>query len=594
MTELRKIKRALVSVSDKTGIIDFAKELTNFGVQIISTGGTAKSLRENGIDVTEVSEITNFPEMMDGRVKTLHPKIHGAFLALRDNESHVSSMNEHGIEPIDLVVVNLYPFSETIRKKDVSLEEAVENIDIGGPAMIRSAAKNWRDVAVVVAPELYGMILNQMKQNEGATTLDLRQMLAVLAFWRTTTYDEEIVAYLRNQVDVENLPPEISMAVVSSGLNFAPDFRHDDDFEFDDEADDDFDEDEFDEIRESLQKLIGGNGSPLALPDFEEDDDEMFYEEEDIPLNKAKDLRYGENPHQKAALYHIADEQGGVAQSEILQGKEMSFNNYLDADAAWRLISDFDETACAIIKHTNPSGVGIGANLTEAYNRALSTDPISAFGGIVAFNRKVDAKTAEAMSEVFTEVVLAPDFEPDALKVFGKKKNLRVMKVDDVVRDVEDFPPFDYRLISGGMLLQVIDEKQVTRDELKIVTERKPSDDEIRAMLLAWKVCKHVKSNAIVFANENQTIGVGAGQMNRVDSVRIAAMRAERFSLPLKNSAVASDAFFPFRDNVDEAASFGVSAIIQPGGSIKDDESIAAANEHGIAMVFTGFRHFKH
>lgn len=589
MSELRKIKRALISVSNKDGIIEFAKELRKFDVEIISTGGTARALSDAGIEVTEVSSITEFPEMMDGRVKTLHPKIHGAFLALRDNEEHQKAMREHGIEPIDLVVVNLYPFSETIRKEDFTLEEAVENIDIGGPAMIRSAAKNWRDVAVVVAPELYGIIIKQLKKNKGATPLNLRQMLAILAFMRTTTYDGEIASFLQNQLDVSDIPPEISMTILSAGMNFAPDYIDEDDDEFD--FDDEFDN----EIRETLGRFIGGNGSPLALSDFdEEDEEEIFWEEEDIPLNKAKNLRYGENPHQKAALYHIADETGGVAQSEILQGKEMSFNNYLDADAAWRLISEFDETACAIIKHTNPSGVGIGANLEEAYNRALATDPISAFGGIVAFNRKVDAKTAEAMNEVFTEVVLAPDFEKDALEIFRKKKNLRVMKVENVGRDDEDFPPFDYRLISGGMLLQTLDEQRVTEEDLEVVTKRFPTKEEVRAMLFAWKVCKHVKSNAIVFANETQTIGVGAGQMNRVDSVRIAAMRAERFNLPLKNSVLASDAFFPFRDNVDEAAKFGISAIIQPGGSVKDAEVIEAANEHGLAMIFTGIRHFKH
>jgi phosphoribosylaminoimidazolecarboxamide formyltransferase/IMP cyclohydrolase len=427
------------------------------------------------------------------------------------------------------------------------------------------------------------MFIGQMKKHNGATPLNLRQMLAILAFMRTTAYDGEIASFLQNQVDISSIPPEISMAIIAAGMNFATAFDNDDKHDFDDD------------ILQSLEKLIGGNDTPLVFSDSdEEDEDEIFWEEEDIPLNKAKVLRYGENPHQEAALYHIADETGGVAQAEILQGKEMSFNNYLDADAAWRLICEFDETACAIIKHTNPSGVGLGNSLHEAYKRALSTDPVSAFGGIVAFNRKVDAETAKAMGEVFTEVVVAPDFDYDALETFSKKKNLRVLKVKKVFRNEGEAPLLDYRHISGGMLLQTIDNKQITENELKVVTDRKPTEEEIRAMLFAWRVCKHVKSNAIVFATENQTIGVGAGQMNRVDSVRIAAMRAERFNLPLKNSVLASDAFFPFRDNVDEAAKYGVSAIIQPGGSMRDKESIQAANEHGIAMVFTGFRHFKH
>ena len=549
MTELRKITRALISVSDKTGILEFARELAGFGVQIISTGGTAKSLRENGIAVTEVAEITRFPEMMDGRVKTLHPKIHGAFLALRDNENHVASMREHGIEPIDLVVVNLYPFEQTIAREDVSLAEAVENIDIGGPAMIRSASKNWRDVAVVTDARLYDSVLQEIKENGGSLSLETRQRLATLAYTRTASYDLAISSYLAKQLSNEDLQmlepfnPLQNLIIIES-----------------DEI--------FDETAEESEEL----------PEFES-----------IELAKIADLRYGENPHQKAALYE-SDESGGIAKAEQLHGKEMSFNNYVDAEAAWNLVQDFDELAVTIIKHTNPSGVGTGATNLEAYQRALSTDPVSAFGGIVALNRKVDAETAAAINEVFTEVVVAPDFEKEALEIFKTKKNLRVLRV----AKAENAQSFEYKQISGGFLVQSKDIYKVSENDLKFVTERKPTAEELRALLLAWKVCKHVKSNAIVFANENQTIGVGAGQMNRVDSVRIAAMRAARFNLPLKNSAVASDAFFPFRDNVDEAASFGVSAIIQPGGSIKDNESIEAANEHGIAMVFTGFRHFKH
>lgn len=548
MNELRKIKRALISVSDKTGIVEFAKELANFGVQIISTGGTAKSLRESGITVTEVSEITNFPEMMDGRVKTLHPKIHGAFLALRDNENHVASMNEHGIEPIDLVVVNLYPFQETVAKDGVSLEEAVENIDIGGPAMIRSASKNWRDVAVLTDSRLYEGVLEELKQNDGNLSLETRQRLAALAYTRTASYDLAISSYLAKQLSdadlqfLEPLNPLENLIII--------------------ESEEIFEESEPEEV----------------LPEFES-----------IDLTKVTDLRYGENPHQKAALYETF-EQGGIAKAEQLHGKEMSFNNYVDAEAAWNLVQDFETLAVAIIKHTNPSGVGTGETNEEAYARALSTDPVSAFGGIVAFNRTVDAKTAVEVNKVFTEVVVAPDFDADALEIFKTKKNLRVLRVEK--SDSQN--TLEFKQISGGFLVQEKDIYRVSETDFKIVTKRQPTDEEVRALLLAWKVCKHVKSNAIVFADANRTIGVGAGQMNRVDSVRIAAMRAERFELPLKNSVVASDAFFPFRDNVDEAAKFGVSAIIQPGGSIKDDESIEAANEHGLAMIFTGFRHFKH
>jgi len=548
MSELRKIKRALISVSDKTGILEFAKELSNFGVQIISTGGTAKSLRDAGLTVTEVSEITNFPEMMDGRVKTLHPKIHGAFLALRDNENHVASMTEHSIEPIDLVVVNLYPFQETIAKEDVSLEEAVENIDIGGPAMIRSASKNWRDVAVVTDARLYESVLEEMRESDGSLSLQTRQRFAALAYTRTASYDLAISSYLAKQLSTEDL--------------------------------------EFLEPLNPLQNLIIIEQDEIFEESVEENELPEF---DSIELTKVADLRYGENPHQKAALYE-SDETGGIAKAEQLHGKEMSFNNYVDAEAAWNLVQDFDELAVTIIKHTNPSGVGVGENNLEAYKRALSTDPVSAFGGIVALNRKVDAETARAINEVITEVVVAPDFETEALEIFKTKKNLRVLRV----QKTENENPFEYKQISGGFLVQSKDIYKVSESDLKFVTERKPTDEELKALLLAWKVCKHVKSNAIVFANENQTIGVGAGQMNRVDSVRIAAMRAARFELPLKNSVVASDAFFPFRDNVDEAAGFGVSAIIQPGGSIKDNESIEAANEHNIAMVFTGFRHFKH
>lgn len=546
MSELRKIKRALISVSDKTGIVEFAQALANFGVEIISTGGTAKSLREAAIPVKEVSEVTGFPEMMDGRVKTLHPKIHGAFLALRDNEEHISAMNTHGIEPIDLVVVNLYPFEKTIEKEDVSLEEAIEQIDIGGPAMIRSSSKNWRDVAVVTDSKLYESVLQEMNANEGSLSLKTRQRLATLAYTRTASYDLAISSFLAAQLsneDIEFLEPFNPLA----GLSF------------------------------------------IKTEAEETDENETFKDFISLELAKDSDLRYGENPHQKAALY-TTEESGGIAKAEQLHGKEMSFNNYVDAEAAWNLVQDFDELACAIIKHTNPSGVGVGANNLEAYNRALATDPVSAFGGIVAFNRLVDAEAAKKVNEVFTEVVVAPDYDSDALEIFKTKKNLRVLRVEPK-RNSDNL---EYKQISGGVLVQNQDVYRVTKNDLRVVSKRQPTAEEIRALLFAWKVCKHVKSNAIVFANEFQTVGVGAGQMNRIDSVRIAAMRAERTELALKNSVLASDAFFPFRDGVDEAAKFGISAIAQPGGSVRDEEVIQAADEHGLAMVFTGIRHFKH
>jgi phosphoribosylaminoimidazolecarboxamide formyltransferase / IMP cyclohydrolase len=546
MNELRKISRALISVSDKTGIVEFAKELDNFGVKIISTGGTARELRENGVDVTEVSEITGFPEMMDGRVKTLHPKIHGAFLGLRDNSNHLDAMKTHDIEPIELVVVNLYPFEKTVETEDVLLEEAVEQIDIGGPAMIRSASKNWRDVAVVTDARLYQNVIDEIKETGGSLTLETRKRLATLAFTRTASYDLAISSYLARQLSDED-------------LNFLEPFN-------------------------PLGNLM------FIETEFEENEGDFELENHiSIELAKVADLRYGENPHQKAALYETP-ECGGIARAEQLHGKEMSFNNYLDAEAAWRLVSDFDELACAIIKHTNPSGVGIGSNNEEAYRRALQTDPVSAFGGIVAFNHFVDAQVAASVNEIFTEVVLAPDFDADALKIFKTKKNLRVLKVKKSAAETK----FEYRTVSGGMLVQSLDNLIITAKDLKIVSEVKPTNEQIRALLFAWKVCKHVKSNAIVFTNESQTVGVGAGQMNRVDSVRIAAQRAGRTELDVNNSVLASDAFFPFRDNVDEAAKSGVTAIIQPGGSVKDQEVIQAANEHGLAMVFTGFRHFKH
>ena len=541
----RKIRRALISVSDKTGIVEFAQELRRFGVEIISTGGTARALRESGIEVRDISDVTGFPEMMDGRVKTLHPRIHGGLLALRDNEEHMRAAHEHGIEPIDMVVVNLYPFEQTIAREGVTLEEAIEQIDIGGPSMIRSAAKNFRDVAVVVRPWFYQRLIDELRETGGNLASNTRAQLAIQAFSHTSMYDSVIAGYLNTSLSPAN---DESGQLVSA-------FK----------------------MKEILQ-------SKLMKAGLEEEGN--FPEQSGMFLDKRADLRYGENPHQVAALYEDA-ELGGVAHAEALSGKEMSFNNYVDADAAWQLVCDFDELTCAIIKHMNPAGVGAGANAEEAYARALATDPTSAFGGIVAFNRKVDEAAARAVTEIFTEVVIAPDYEAAALEVLRTKKNLRVLRAGEPRRA----EGLEYKTITGGMLVQTRDTHRLTREDLKVVTKRAPTEEEIRALLFAWTVCKHTKSNAIVYAREGQTVGVGAGQMSRVDSVKIGAMRAV---LPIKGSVLASDAFFPFRDGVDEAARQGITAIIEPGGSVRDQEVIDAANEHNLAMVFTGVRHFKH
>ncbi len=560
MKDLRKIERALISVSDKVGVVEFAASLSNMGVEIISTGGTAKALRDAGIAVMDVSDLTGFPEMMGGRVKTLHPMVHGAFLALRDDPEHVAAMRQHSIKPIDLVVVNLYPFESTVAADGVTLEEAVENIDIGGPSMIRSAAKNWRDVAVVTDPRLYPQIADELSANSGGLTLTTRQRLALLAYARTASYDLAISSYLAGQVNEDDL----AFLEPFNPLGDLTFIRHED-------MDPDLDQTDNASTPETLPSLI------------------------EIELAKIKDLRYGENPHQAAALYSLG-ENDGIANAEQVHGKEMSYNNYVDAEAAWKLVNDLDTLAVAIIKHTNPSGAGIGSTNEAAYRRALSTDPISAFGGIVAFNQKLDKTAAASVIEVFTEVVLAPEFDPEALELLRSKKNLRVLKVARPISrsNESDQPERQFKQISGGMLAQTADSMVLDQNQLKIVTEQKPTQDELNAMMLAWKVCKHVKSNAIVFADPTKTIGVGSGQMNRVDSIRIAAMRAERFNLPVRGAALASDAFFPFRDNVDEAARLGIAAIIQPGGSVKDEESVQAANEHGLVMAFTGVRHFNH
>jgi phosphoribosylaminoimidazolecarboxamide formyltransferase/IMP cyclohydrolase len=533
---LRKIRRALISVSDKTGIVDFARVLKEFEVEIISTGGTAKTLRDAGIAVRDVSDVTGFPEMMDGRIKTLHPKIHGALLAVRDNPEHQTAMREHGIEPIDMVVVNLYPFAETIKREGVTLAEAVEQIDIGGPAMIRSAAKNFHSVAVVVSPTDYSQLIDEMQRQEGALSLDEREELAAFAFLQTSAYDSAIFEFFNAR--------QAQMYV-----------------------------------RERYAAAKGRDAGVLG-------ESSSLPESIHHSFTKITDLRYGENPHQAAALYYTGEE-GGVTSADLLNGKEMSFNNYVDADAAWQLVSDFDELTCAIIKHTNPAGVASGETVEEAYHRALATDPTSAFGGIVAFNAPVDAAAARAVIEIFSEVIIAPDYEPAALEVLKTKKNLRVLRA----RERENRLGLEYKQISGGMLVQTRDTHKLKREDLKVVTKREPTEDEIRDLLFAWTVCKHTKSNAIVYARDEQTVGVGAGQMSRVDSVKIGAMRAQ---LPVKGSVLASDAFFPFRDGIDEAAKHGITAVIQPGGSMRDAEVIAAADEHGLAMVFTGIRHFKH
>ena len=546
---LRKVRRALISVSDKTGVVEFARKLKQLGVEIISTGGTARVLRDGGIDVRDVSDLTGFPEMMDGRIKTLHPKIHGGLLAIRDNPAHQAAMAEQGIEEIDLVVINLYPFEETIAREGVTEEEAIEQIDIGGPAMIRSAAKNFRDVAVAVSPHFYSDIIDELAMNGGATSLAKRADLATQAFFHTAAYDRSISIYfdskLRNATESDSCP---TIGTASDHFSIT--------------------------LIDKLQALaptVDEHGFPPHLS---------------LMVEKQTDLRYGENPHQQAALYSSGEDMG-LTQAELLSGKEMSFNNYVDADAAWQLVSDFDELTCAIIKHTNPAGVGQGASGAEAYRRALQTDPVSAFGGIVAFNRLVDVAAAKAVVEIFTEVVVAPEFSADALGVLKSKKNLRVLGVPSSVTR----PALEFKQIGGGMLLQTADAHKLRPDDLKVVSKRAPSEAELQALLFSWIVCKHTKSNAIVFARESQTVGVGAGQMSRVDSVKLAAMRAQ---IPVAGSVMASDAFFPFRDGIDEAAKHGITAVIQPGGSMRDAEVIAAADEHGLAMVFTGVRHFKH
>jgi len=481
-------------------------------------------------------------------------------LALRDNAEHRAAMREHDIEPIDMVVVNLYPFEQTVAREGVTPEEAIEQIDIGGPAMIRSAAKNYRDVAVVTSADLYRQIRTELILDDGALTLATREQLAWLAFMHTAIYDSAIFPYLRQSLDgaknSKQFPPIPEL--------FAP--------------------------MSTYMNLFSSAMKALTGEQFEPAGDDELDDHYQLSLSKTADLRYGENPHQRSALYEMRKRgaaDAGVANSEPISGKEMSFNNYVDADAAWQLVCDFENTVCAIIKHTNPAGAAIGATTEEAYRRALACDPTSAFGGIVAFNRSVDEATARAVIEIFTEVIIAPDYDSAALEALKTKKNLRVLRAGEA-----KVPEgLEYKQISGGMLVQTRDTHRLKHEDLKVVTKRAPSEKEIDDLLFAWTVCKHTKSNAIVYARDKQTVGVGAGQMSRVDSVKIGAMRAQ---LPLKESVMASDAFFPFRDGIDEAPKHGITAVIQPGGSVRDEEVIAAADEHALAMVFTGVRHFKH
>ena len=527
MTDLSPVRRALISVSDKTGLVAFATALAGMGVELLSTGGTARALREAGLAVRDVADVTGFPEMMDGRVKTLHPVVHGGLLALRDNDEHVAAMEEHGIDPIDLVVVNLYPFEETVAK-GAPYGEVIENIDIGGPAMIRSAAKNHGFVTVVVDVTDYEAVLAELAAHDGQTSYALRQRLAQTAYARTAAYDTAVSTW---------------MAGVVGGT--------------------------------PRRRSFGG-----AL---------------------AQTLRYGENPHQAAAFYTDGSARPGVATATQHQGKELSYNNINDTDAAFELVSEFagQGPACAIIKHANPCGVATGATLAQAYARAFDCDRTSAFGGIIALNQPLDGETAEAISGIFTEVVIAPGADADAIRIFGQKKNLRLLTTDGLADPAATAVTF--KQVSGGFLVQDKDVGRISRDDLKVVTKRQPSEQELADMLFAWTVAKHVKSNAIIYVRDGATVGVGAGQMSRVDSTRIAARKAQDMAeamglpAPLTNgSVVASDAFFPFADGLITAAEAGATALIQPGGSMRDDEVIAAADDAGLAMVFTGMRHFRH
>ena len=521
---MSKIQRAILSVTDKSGLVDFARKLAELGVELVSTGGTARLLRDSGVAVKDISELTGFPEMLDGRVKTLHPKVHGGILHRREDSSHRAAVAEHGIPAIDMVVVNLYAFEKTAAKPGVHFEELIENIDIGGPSMIRSAAKNFQDVAVVTSPADYGAIADEMARSGGALSRETKWRLAQKAFATTAAYDSAIASTLE---------------------------RVGGDFE-----------------------LKPAQGFPRNL----------FPQNLRLSFQKVMDLRYGENPHQKAAMYTDGSG-GGVANARQLQGKELSYNNIVDLQAAWDLAQEFEEPACAIIKHTNPCGTATGKTLAEAYVRALECDPVSAFGGVIGVNRTVDAAAAREMAKLFLEVIAAPAFDEGAKAAFASKKNLRLVEVPAGQQN------WVLKNISGGILVQDADLHKLAEGDLKVVTKRPPTPEEKRALLFAWKICKHVKSNAILYARDGQTVGVGAGQMSRVDSCKLGAMRAQ---LPLKGTVAASDAFFPFPDGVEEIAKAGATAIIQPGGSVRDQEAIDAADRLGLAMIFTGVRHFRH
>jgi phosphoribosylaminoimidazolecarboxamide formyltransferase/IMP cyclohydrolase len=519
------IQRAILSVTDKTGLADFARKLAALGIELVSTGGTAKLLRDSGIQVKDISELTGFPEMLDGRVKTLHPKVHGGILHRRENPAHRSAVAEHGIPPIDMVVVNLYAFEKTAAKPGAAFDELIENIDIGGPSMIRSAAKNFHDVAIVTSPTDYDAIAEELMRSGGALSLDTKWRLAKKAFATTAAYDSAIASTLER---------------VSVNGNFH---------------------------------------LPTPSPT-----DEQFPQTLRLSFQKALDLRYGENPHQKAAMYSDGSATG-VANARQLQGKELSYNNIVDLQAAWDLAQEFEEPVCAIIKHTNPCGAATGATLAQAYKQALECDPVSAFGGVIGVNRPINVEAAEEMHKLFLEVITAPAFDEAAKAKFATKKNLRLVEV------VPANEKWVLKNVSGGILVQDADARPLQPSDLRVVTKRPPTPEETRALLFAWKVCKHVKSNAIVYARDGQTVGVGAGQMSRVDSAKIGAMKAR---LPLQGTVAASDAFFPFPDGVEEIAKAGATAIIQPGGSQRDPEVIAAADRLGLAMLFTGVRHFRH
>ena len=525
------IKQALLSVSDKSGILEFARELSQRGVRLLSTGGTAQLLRDGGLAVIEVADYTGFPEMLDGRVKTLHPMVHGGLLARRDIPEHMAALKEHGIDTIDMLVINLYPFNETVAKADCSFEDAIENIDIGGPAMLRAAAKNHQDVTVLISPEDYAPVLEEMKANQNVVSYKTNLGLAKKVFAHTAQYDGAIANYL----------------------------------------------------------------SALGA-DLDHKKRSAYPETLHLAFEKVQEMRYGENPHQSAAFYKdIYPVDGALANYKQLQGKELSYNNIADADSAWECVKSFtgnagDGAACVIIKHANPCGVAVGANTLEAYQKAFKTDPSSAFGGIIAFNVPFDGAAAEAISKQFVEVLIAPSFSAEAKVIFASKQNVRLLEIPLGTA----FNAFDFKRIGGGLLVQSPDAKNVLESEMHVVSKRLPTPSEMHDMMFAWRVAKFVKSNAIVYCANGMTLGIGAGQMSRVDSARMASIKAENAGLSLKGSAVASDAFFPFRDGLDVVVNGGASCAIQPGGSMRDDEIIAAANEHGIAMIFTGTRHFRH